>query len=227
MASRVKNVSSQTFFDEVGAMYFDTRIEREDETVVEKRLSAEDYFDMFQSSVKKGADYREVVRMPKEVVWAAQAQEADTFKAVVVLPAKVRSVFFCGQILQVPYPALAAYVSVVDGVRRDTRMFALCGEGPDAELCAYPFGNVHSGDGGCCFGNIVVSGIKNAAEATKVTDAFLDGEVNGDLWGFTEAMGEKGIKSQADLYEFLKGLKEFPMELLAKRHKSLKSLCVA
>ena len=227
MASKVENVSSQAFFDEIGAMYFDTRIEFADKTVVEKRLSAEDYFDLFQSSVKSGVDYREIVKLPKEVVWAAQSQERDTFRAVVVLPAKVRSVYFCGQILQVPYPALAAYVSVINGVRRDTRMFALCGEGPDAELCAYPFGNVHSGDGGCCFGNIVVSGIQSAAEATKVTDAFLDGEVNGDLWGYTEARGEKNIKSQSDLYEYLKGLDRFPEELLAHKHQSLKSLCVA
>ena len=223
----IKKISSQSFFDEVGAMYFDASIELEDGTVVEKRVTAEEYLDMFTDSVKRGDDFREVVRLPKEVAWAAQGEERDTFKAVVTLPAKVRPVFYARQILQVPFPPLAAYVKVEGGVRKDTKFFAADGEGPDAGLYVYPFGNVYGSGGGCCFGNIVVSGISSAAEATKVTDAFLDGETNGDLWGATEAMTEKGIKTQGDLYEFLKGLKEFPMELLAPMHQNLKSLCRA
>jgi hypothetical protein len=213
-------ITSETFVDDWNLLSFDVRIEAEDGTVTEKRLSAADYLDMFQSGVKQVKTFVEVPRLPEEVVWAATADEQDTFKAVIVLPEAKRPVFFCNEIIDnIPFPKLCFYVRVEGGVRKETSLFAVNKKGL---LCHYPFGNVYD-SGDCCFGNIIVQDVRNAAEALKVADAFLTGETNDHLWN---PIGK--FELQGDFYEALQGKKAFPERYLRKLDgTTVKDLCRA
>lgn len=222
--AEIESISSQTFTDELGYLYFDVKVKRTDGSEEEKRLSLEDYLILFQEGTKKTTDYREVVKLPKEVSWAAQGENRDDFKAVVMLPEKVRPVFYMGQIIpDVPFPALCAYVEAKNGERARTRLFAVKELGMDAELFRYPFGNVSSIDGNCCFGNIHVTGLRDAGDALKILNAFLEGETNGDLFGGNVA----GYLNQADIYEDLRGKKKFPKRLLIGTGIKVRELCRA
>lgn len=222
--AEITSISSQTFIDETRALYFDVKVTTDDGACVEKRISLEEYLDLWQEGTKKVEEYREVVRLPEEVVWCAQGENRDDFKAVIMLPEKVRPVFYVGQIVpNVPFPALCAYVEVRKGERIGTRLYAVKEKGEDAELFRYPYGNVSSHDGSCCFGNIQVTGIRDATEAVKVLDAFLEGETNGDLFNGNVAK----FKTQSEAYESLRGKKKFPKGLLVGTGRRVRDLCHA
>lgn len=213
-------ISSRTFVDEWGMLCFDVEVEEEDGSIMAKRLSVDDYLCLFQESVQKKKSYVAVPRLPKEVVWAAMTDEPDTFKAVILLPEASRPVFYCGQIIEsVPFPALCAFVEVEGGRRMNTKLFAIKTMEKNAELFRYPFGNV-SQDGRCCFGNIVVDKLRDAGESLRVTEAFLTGETNNDLW---ESIGN--YSSQGNLFEDLHGKKRFPKNLLKKVGMTVQDLC--
>ena len=215
-------IKSKTFIDQYGGLYFDVSCEKDTGEVIEKRLAAEDYLDLFRNSVEQ-EEYREIVKLPPEVVWASQTVKQDTFKAVIIYPAKKRPMFFMGQIFpEVPFPALCAFVTVENGVRTGTMLFALKKPDLDAKLCVYPFGNVSSSNGSCCFGNISCEHMKNASEASKILDRFLEGETNSDYYSAISTNG--GYDSQGELLEYLKDKNVFPKKLLKERNETVKSL---
>lgn len=199
--------------DEYGKLYFDVSYNDPSGSIIEKRLSSEDFTDLIEGSVRKQEVFRVIPRLPEEVVWAAIGSAPDTFQAILVVPESVRPVYYMGQILEnIPFPRLCMHVQVTAGHRMDSNLYALDGKaGGNAELLWYPYGNCTASTGRTCFGNIVVDNIKGPEESRKVLEAFLEGATNGDLWN-----GFGGFESQADLYEAVKGKKKFPIKKLPK-----------
>lgn len=205
-------MSSKSFTDEHGELYFDVSLKKENGTVVEKRLSVSQYIDLFmQNSVEKET-FVVVPQIPKEVIACRLSNNSESsFDAVVLYPAAHRAFAYYGQHFLLPFPALIAKISVRKGVRTQTSLYALSTDKPTDEtpLMRYPFGNVNS-RGNCCYGNIEVKDVESVAHATDVLDAFLFGETDNDYY---EEQNAQGLK-QGELIEMLRNLKKFPAKLL-------------
>ena len=209
-------IVSKTYVDEIGNLFFDVSMKNGD-MLIEKRLSVEDYLGLFEEYTTEQEEFRELPRLPEEILKARVSNmDESTFNAVVEYPAGKRAFSYMGEHMLLAFPAIISFIKVEKGVRTDTHVFCIKQEDIGKEkpiLYYYPFGNVSS-DGSCCYGNISVSGVKDVCAAPSVLDQFLLGETNNDLWGskFTNS----GAKTQGELIEKLRKMEDFPEEWLSK-----------
>lgn len=212
-------IISKSVTDDFGNLMMDVTIKSDGE-ILHKVIGVEDYLQMFSKNIENKAHFVEVPRLPETVVSAyMDSERADSFKAIVRYPAEKRAFSFMGQQMLLPFPALHARIVVEKGVRKETQLYAIKDlDAKEPILCQYPFGNVNSYGGGCCYGNIVIQNLKDVSYAPSVLDAFLFGETNNDLWGSKRVKNGAGafFETQGDLIEALKGLDSFPEEWLVE-----------
>jgi len=210
-------IQSKSYVDALGDLFFDVTFKEEDGTVMEKRLSVEQYVSLFSNNCFKKETFYVLPKLQREVLACRiSSDRMDSFDAVVCFKAQKRPFSYFGQHYLLPFPTLISLISVRKGVRVDTKLFALKTDEPleETPLMEYPFGNVNSG-GGCCFGNIVVENLKGPEDALAVLDAFLCGDTNGDLY---HLQNTKELK-QGELIERLQKEELFPNELLKEEGK--------
>ena len=69
----VNRITSRTYVDEYGVLYFDVAMEKDDGSVQEKRLCAEDYFQLFQ----KGTVAQEGLHENPDIFFLQEGRVAD------------------------------------------------------------------------------------------------------------------------------------------------------
>lgn len=217
------SIISKSYVDKLGNLFFDVSY-HDGDTVMEKRVPIVEYLQMFQDSLEIKENYMTIPRLPDSVLTArVSTSRADTFDAVVFFKSGKRAFSFMEQHYYIPFPALISQISVVKGVRKITKMYALKTDEPvkDTPLMQYPFGNVDN-QGFCCYGNIAVQNIRDLSCAPEVITAFLDGATNNDYWSTNKL--QKKI-SQGDLIEMLVKKKTFPISILKPSKGTVRTLC--
>jgi hypothetical protein len=217
---RMVEIISKTFLDTLGNLFFDVSYRTEEGTLIEKRLAAEDYLDLFKSSVSRTETFISIPRLPENVLSAKISDlDRDSFEAVVFLPAKKMQFLYMNQHFLLPYPALVAKIKVVKGERAGMWLFALDTNKPSetSVLYHYPYGNVWE-SGYCCFGNIRSSYTISLSNVFDVLDDFLMGETNGHLWDSSRVKNK--YESQGALVEAVSKMEKFPKRLMVKMQDS-------
>lgn len=206
-------IVSKSHVDQLANLFMDVTFkDNKTKEVIEKRMDIETYMQLFKNNVTTPEVMVKVPKLPEEVIACrVSASSEKSFDTVVLCKAQKRAFLYHGMHLYIPFPTLIAQISVREGHKRDMHLYALATDEPtdDTPLMQYPFGNVH-GDGGTCFGNILVEGVSGVAESMKVLDAFLCGETNGDLYRGQNS----GKMTQGALVELLQTKEVFPVELL-------------
>lgn len=216
----VKAFKSEFLSDKLGQPMFRVQVVNEDDTVIEKTITSEDYLTILGSSLftKDQEKYSRIGKLPDKYYDGEVSCQKNTFKVVLYYPGEVRPVCFLNKHWRVPFPSLVFYFSVKDGTVIKKGVFATRGESidDDTELFMYPFGNVNA-SGGICFGNIDVGPIRCMEDIASYVEAFFNSETNNDYYN-----GHKLEWSQAELLERLKKKKVYPESWLVPTESNCK-----
>lgn len=208
---------SELIYDKLGNPLFRCHMETND-GVVEKSLSVEDYQKVINSSITVKRTYVSIGGLPQNYFNAQISSDNEgCFKVLLVYKKQKRALAYGGEHFFIPFPSLMFYLHYEDGLRKESRVFALDTDEPsmDSVLYEYPFGNVNE-SGGICFGNIKLPKVKCIKDTERIPEEFFLGKTQGDLYHSQNSAG----LSQGELITYLQDKEEYPVELL-KKHEVL------
>ena len=137
---------SETVTDLVGNTYMRTKLVLDDGTVMEKDLTMEQYFSVLgeASILKVKAEKIPVGELPANFIDGNLTTDPGTFDVALFVSSQKRAVLYCGRHFRIPFPDMVFVFQVRNGAVFSSYCACCDGEGPDAKMYRYPFGNVPS-----------------------------------------------------------------------------------
>jgi len=216
MTAIIREDNIQNIFVDLTYEEYEDGDEDKKVVVTKTGVSLDAFRQLLEANTKEKEEFREFPKLPKEIAYSRVSNiKENSFDAIVIYPAEKRAFKYMGEQMLIPFPTVVAYIEVRDGVRRKTTLRCMKKKDigkPDASLFYYPFGNVGT-DGQCCYGNIVVDGLKDVTSAPNVLDMFLFGETNNDLWNQDHTKAK--AKSHGEFVEMIRKEDKFPEKWLA------------
>ena len=161
--AEVKGFTSELMFDNFKKPYMVTETRFDDDSVIRKTMTIEDYTELFQMGLVD--------------------ERADTFWVALFVPSGERQ-YICGstkEILRVPFPSLLFLLDVVHGAPT-YQVFSLDSDdfNESMTLYCYPYGHVDT-RGSVCMGTANPH-LNSISEAEEAVDAFFLGTDSGHLY---------------------------------------------
>lgn len=179
-------------------------------SIQRKCISLTSYLSILNESVQTEEIYLDLGRMPYGYQnGGISPSKKHSFWCSVKLPAQERTLLYYDSVYTVPFPGLYFCFHVEN--KKLTKSICYACEEESDKLYYYPFGNVHD-DGKICWGNCTIPEVEQISDVEKYVQLFFSGSTNDDLW--QGRIYCKGIHTQRQFLESLKGKKEFPKDVL-------------
>lgn len=189
-------------------------------TTVKKTVRIEDYLESFVKKTEHSDTtvYRQIPTLPKHAVHLWWCDE-NTYKVLLELPKGVRATPFGtkGNIFLLPYPKMLMMFQVSSGKMTGSNIYCTMTDfaetGKDTPLFYFPYGNVSTGGGSICWGNIAEARtIRSFKDIERNVGLFFSATMNADL--YQKDRSTKANVPIEELIGMLKGRNEFPEELM-------------
>lgn len=161
--------------------------------------------------------YRRIGKLPSGLYDFAIGESQGTFKAVITVPAGIRTFLYFGEAFMIPFPETVFLLTSVNSKITETKVFSRNSD----SICHYPFGNVYP-DGRICWGRNTLPAIHTIADMQKIPSLFYGADTNDDLYSAGKNVTRcDDFIYQRGLIRKLENESVFPAEWLVPCHQKL------
>lgn len=176
---------------------------------IRKKGRIDQFIGLLQTSCTVN-NYQRVGKLPHGLLDFAIGDVPGTFKAILKVPAGIRSLQYHSEPFMVPFPETVFLLTSVSGRLVFSQVFA----SENGNVYHYPFGNVYP-DGKICWGRNSLPEIRSLLDMQKIPILFYGSDTNDDLYTAGRSVIKRSeFAHQRGLIKNLEKETEFPSQWL-------------